>query len=73
MFELLDKVKHLDLVILNAGVFGKMSCIKDVSLEEVQKTMDINLWGNKLLLEWLLKHLSVKQVIAISSGAAVNG
>ena len=74
MFELLDGVQELDLVVLNAGVLGDIACMKDVSLEDMKKTMDINLWGNKTVLDWLFKHVvNVKQVVAISSGAAVNG
>lgn len=73
LFELLDEVKEIELVVLNAGVLGGISCMKDVSLDDVKKTMDINLWGNKLVLDWLLKHVNINQVVSISSGAAVNG
>ena len=74
LFELLGGVKELDLVVLNAGVLGKIAHMKDVSLSEMKEVMDINLWGNKTVLDWLFKHVpTVKQVVAISSGAAVNG
>lgn len=74
LYELFDGQKELDLVVLNAGVLGKIADMKDAPLTELRQTMDINLWSNKVLLDWLFKHMdSVKQLIAISSGAAVNG
>lgn len=72
--KLLGKVKHLDLVILNAGILGEIRHIRTTPLNDIQQIMDINVWANKLILDWLLnKAISVEQVIAISSGAAVNG
>ena len=74
LFELLGDVKSLDLVVLNAGALGKIADMQDSSLVDLKKTMDINLWSNKVVLDWLFKHVEdVKQLIAISSGAAVNG
>ena len=74
LFELFAGQKQMDLVVLNAGVLGEIADMKDAPLADLKKTMDINLWGNKVVLDWLFKHMNeVKQVIAISSGAAVNG
>lgn len=74
LYELFDDTRELDLVVLNAGVLGTIADMKDVQLPELKKTMDINLWSNKVVLDWLFKHMNrVDQVVAISSGAAVNG
>ncbi|MCM8538266.1 MAG: SDR family NAD(P)-dependent oxidoreductase [Lentisphaeraceae bacterium] len=74
MFELLGGLSKLDTVVLNAGILGDIADMSQVSIVEMKKTMDINLWSNKVVLDWLFKHIKVvDQVIAISSGAAVNG
>ncbi|MCH2205304.1 MAG: SDR family NAD(P)-dependent oxidoreductase [Lentisphaerales bacterium] len=74
LFELLGKPEHLDLVVLNAGILGEIVDMADVDIASMKKTMDINLWSNKVILDWLFKHSGVvEQVVAISSGAAVNG
>lgn len=67
-------MQSLDLVILNAGVLGKIEELQQVELKELQQIMDVNVWANKVLLDTLFQnHIVVNQVIAISSGAAVNG
>ncbi len=72
--KLLGELRHLDLVVLNAGVLGEIRDIQTTPLDAIQQLMDINVWANKLILDWLLhRPISVGQVIAISSGAAVNG
>lgn len=74
LFELLGKPDCLDLVVLNAGILGEIADMADADIAGMKHTMDINLWSNKVVLDWLFKHSgSVEQVIAISSGAAVNG
>lgn len=70
----LDGVPALDLVILNAGVVSKINDMKDTSLEEIRRVMDINVWSNKVLLDALFAAVpEIGQVVAISSGAAVSG
>ena len=74
LFELLRGVSKLDIVVLNAGILGEIGHMGSIAVAEMKKVMDINLWGNKTVLDWLFKHIAeVKQVIGISSGAAVNG
>jgi benzil reductase ((S)-benzoin forming) len=70
---LLSNVQQLDMVYLNAGILGGLNRITAVSLEQLKQTMDINLWANKLILDWLLtSNIQIKQIIAISSGAALS-
>jgi benzil reductase ((S)-benzoin forming) len=70
--ELLNKI-DLDLVILNAGVLGRMTSMQEATMNELKNTMEINLWSQKVLLDCLLQNHKVKNVIGISSGAAING
>lgn len=70
---LLNGEDKLDLVILNAGVIGTISTMKKAKVSDLKKSMNINLWGNRSLLDYLFRNLDeVGQVVAISSGAAVN-
>lgn len=69
----LASTANLDLVILNAGILPQIADMRDTSLEEINKVMDVNVWANKILLDTILQHASPAQVVAISSGAAVSG
>ncbi|PCI32000.1 MAG: short-chain dehydrogenase [Elusimicrobia bacterium] len=63
----------LDLVVLNAGVLGRLADWGDQSTAEIRRVMDINVWANRVLLDGLFAGTrKVKQVVGISSGAAVN-
>lgn len=64
---------NLDAVVLNAGILGSIGDMKDTSIAEMKQTMDINVWSCKTVLDALIHHCSIKNVISISSGAAVNG
>jgi benzil reductase ((S)-benzoin forming) len=68
----LSEVNEIDTVILNAGVLGKIQSISEANINELKETMEINLWSQKIILD-LLIHKKIKNVIAISSGAAVKG
>lgn len=63
---------HFDIAILNAGVLGKIEPMKEASFEEIAEVMAINTWSNKELIDALDTYSSVDQVVAISSGAAIN-
>lgn len=65
--------RSFDLVILNAGILGEIQALCHTDILEIQKVMDINVWANKELIDTLQKHAFVKQIVGISSGAAVNG
>ncbi|RRQ20560.1 SDR family NAD(P)-dependent oxidoreductase [Thiohalobacter thiocyanaticus] len=72
--QLLTGVERLDLVILNAGILGEIRPMHDTSLEELRRSMDINVWANKVILDWLLDAgIAIDQIVGISSGAAVLG
>jgi len=66
--------KSLDLVILNAGILGRIQDMSKCDMDQLKKEMDINMWANKTILDFFIKNnIKLKQVIAVSSGASVNG
>jgi len=72
--RLFENVKSLDLIVLNAGVLGRIQDTSECEIGQLKKEMDINMWANKTILDFFIKNkIEVKQVIAISSGASVNG
>jgi NAD(P)-dependent dehydrogenase (short-subunit alcohol dehydrogenase family) len=71
--RLLADCMRLDLVVLNAGILGKIHEISETDVHDLEHMMRINVWSNKVILDWILeRQLPVDQVVAISSGAAVN-
>jgi benzil reductase ((S)-benzoin forming) len=70
--RLLSGVDHVDLAILNAGVLGEIGDMAEASLEKMKHVMDVNVWSNKPLLDVLMAR-RVDQVVAVSSGAGING
>lgn len=72
--ELLADAGHLDLAVLNAGTLGRFDDLGDVDLGDLKQVMEINLWANKTVIDALFSgHRTIGQVVAISSGASVNG
>ncbi len=62
-----------ELVVLNAGVAGRLGNLAGLPLEDLRRTMMVNVWANKLLLDLLLAAARPpRQVVGISSGAAVQ-
>jgi benzil reductase ((S)-benzoin forming) len=63
-----------DRVILNAGVLPEIRDMRDTPLAVLRETMEINLWANTWLLDTVLAlPRKPRQVVGISSGAAVSG
>ncbi len=71
MRELLGE-ESIDIAILNAGVVGEIKDMSDTSLSEIESIMRLNVWANKVILDYF-KHHPPKQIVAISSGASVSG
>ena len=65
--------RSFEIVILNAGVLGDINTLDKINTEDIKRVMDINVWANKELIDLLIEPSIVHQVVAISSGAAVNG
>lgn len=69
--NLLNGELDIDLVILNAGILGKIKTFDNVEMHELKKIMNVNVFSNKLILDNLFEMgVNVKQVICISSGAS---
>ncbi|MRI57888.1 MAG: alcohol dehydrogenase [Epsilonproteobacteria bacterium] len=64
--------KELDIAVLNAGILGELKDMSETSLSEIGSIMDLNVWANKVILDYFKLH-PPKQIVAISSGAAVSG
>lgn len=72
--RLLEGVTQLDLVVLNAGMLGAIKPMGETSIDELRRIMEVNVWSNKVVLDWLsATGRAVEQVVMISSGAAVLG
>lgn len=73
MEKLLKGLKEINLAILNAGVLGEMKDMHETSLLEIEEVFKVNLWANKVIIDYFIDNeLEVEQIIAISSGAAKN-
>jgi len=70
--EFLDN-RSFSVAILNAGVLGDINTLDKIETSHIKEVMDINVWANKELIDLLSSVSTVQQVVAISSGAAVNG
>jgi len=66
------EIINLETVYLNAGTLGKIKEMTQLKLDDLKDTMDLNVYANKELLD-ILSTIKVQNIIAISSGAAVNG
>lgn len=65
--------RSFDIVILNAGILGDIKTLSQTDLMDAKAVMEVNVWANKELIDTLQAHAQVKQIVGISSGAAVNG
>ncbi len=71
---LLKDVNDIEIAILNAGILTELKDIHDTPIYEMKMMMDLNVWANKIILDYFIdKKINVKTVIAVSSGASVNG
>jgi NAD(P)-dependent dehydrogenase (short-subunit alcohol dehydrogenase family) len=72
--SLFGGLTHLDLAVLNAGVLGEISDLHAIPMDVIKRVMDINLWANKAVMDWLHgSDMRIEQIVFMSSGAAVNG
>jgi len=61
-------------VVLNAASAAPLRDLADTPLSDLRQLMDVNTWANKLILDALYASgVRIRQVIGISSGAAVRG
>ena len=65
------EIKSLDLAILNAGILGEIKDMKEWSIKELEDIFKVNVWANKVLIDYISSF--TKKIVIISSGAGVNG
>ena len=65
--------RSFEIAILNAGILGEIQTLQKTDLSMIKEVMEINVWANKEIIDTLSEFTFVKQVVAISSGASVNG
>lgn len=71
--DFIGEQQYLDLVILNAGVLGKIKWMSELEIDEMKRVMEINVWANKALLDLLFDHIKeIKQVIGMSTKASLR-
>jgi NAD(P)-dependent dehydrogenase (short-subunit alcohol dehydrogenase family) len=68
----IDKWGRLDIVLANAGINGLWAPIEDLTPDDWDKTMDINLKGTFLTIKYAVPHLK-KQGGSVIVTASVNG
>ena len=72
--ELVSGVNEIDRVVLNAAIAAPLRDMADTPLADLKQLMDVNAWANKQVLDALYgSGTRMRQVIGISSGAAVRG
>ena len=63
-----------ELVFLNAGQLGNIKRMSELELPEIRSLLDLNVWANKIILDWLIsREVPPKKIIVISSGASIKG
>lgn len=71
--DFLGGIRRLDLVVLNAGVLGRIGLMEEVDVQEMKRVMEINVWANKVLLDLLFRNVEkVVQVVGMSTKAALR-
>ncbi len=72
--SLLSDLDRLDLVVLNAGILGRIEALHRLPMDEAKQIMEVNLWANKAVMDWLHDWgRPIGQVVMISSGASILG
>jgi len=58
-------------VILNAGTSHTLRDMRDITLNVMRETMNVNLWAHKQIMDTLLQHANIEQVIALSASPGI--
>ncbi|MFK2821991.1 SDR family NAD(P)-dependent oxidoreductase [Arcobacter sp. YIC-80] len=68
----IENIKTIETVYLNAGMLGEIKASTKTQVSELNKVYELNVYANKELLD-ILATIKVSNIIAISSGASING
>lgn len=72
LISFIEEIKEFEIVYLNAGMLGEIKELGKLEINEFKEVLDLNVFANKEILDILAK-TNTKVIIAISSGASVNG
>ena len=71
----IEKFNTIDAIVLNAGVYGPMGSLENVSLEDWKSAFDINFYGVLLPCRKIINHFKQQKkgkIIIVSGGGATN-
>lgn len=71
LFELTQNIS-IDYVFLNAGLLGKIAVVSKLSHDDFLTVFNVNVFANKIVIDALLRNNKLKNIIGISSGAALK-
>jgi len=63
--------RHFDIAILNAAIYPEANRLTETSIAQMRKTMDINFWSVKQIIDGLLLHAKVDQIVAMGAVPAL--
>lgn len=73
ILKLINTSNQYEYIILNAGILGKIDLTKNLSIKEIKRTLDVNLFANKIIIDQILSNsIKFKSLITISSGASIK-
>ncbi len=70
--EFIQSINDIDTVYLNAGMLGEIKSSIELKVSQLKEVYELNVYANKELLD-IFSTIKVNNIIAISSGASVNG
>ena len=73
--KIFKKIKNIDILINNAGVYGPKGRLENISWKDFKKTLDINLFGSIYLIKKIIPHYKKNnrgKIIQMSGGGAAS-
>ena len=72
--DLFQGVDNVECAILNAGAVDNIKTMHDTSIKDLLSILSVNTLSNKVILDFFIsQNIALTQVVAISSGASING
>ena len=65
--------RPLDHAILNASMYPEMRDMSDTPLDTLRYIMNVNLWSHKHIIDSLLTHTQIGQIISLGTNSALFG
>ncbi|HOK38781.1 MAG TPA: SDR family NAD(P)-dependent oxidoreductase [Bacteroidales bacterium] len=63
---------NFELIILNSGILGKLGDMIETSQDTITEVMNVNVWANKKIIDFIVSNSKPAQIVGISSGAAIS-